>query len=483
MQFLVLLFKSKVLYFDNPVQPQDRPLLGIILKGKNKYNVKYKYFLYSEIKSVINKRKKKNILKGIQNFYPQLKIDDINSFNLYEEKLLKGENDSYICSLIRDDLIDDFIIYTNQTNLSLDAKILPSIFESNHYLLKKEPTLIEYSVFFGSIQIFNYLILRGVELTSSLWIYAVHGQNPDLIHVLESNHVLAVTADYLYLEAIITYEKCVKKAIKSYHNDIANYIIENYVNRFYCLRLFGYRYNNYEILPDDFEITNEKGMKNIVIPSSINEIWHNAFKNCSELNQVIISPEVESINSYAFSGCSSIKKIIIPSSVTAIESYAFEKCPSLEQITIPSSVRFFRKGIFSDCKSLVIDGDINFISTQLFYNCSSLQKIILPSSITVIKNESFKLCSSLIQIVIPPSVTLIKRDAFRGCTSLYKIIIPSALTNIEIGVFRGCFSLEQVEIHSDLLSIEQSVFRKCSSMKQIITILSLGKNLLKNVRH
>ena len=36
----------------------------------------------------------------------------------FEEKRQKGENDSYVCSLIRNDSVEEFVTYLNQTNLS-----------------------------------------------------------------------------------------------------------------------------------------------------------------------------------------------------------------------------------------------------------------------------------------------------------------------------------------------------------------------------
>ena len=48
-------------------------------------------------------------------------------------------------------------------------------------------TLIEYAAFFGSIQIFKYLVKNGVELYPSLWNFAIHGNNPELISFLEDS--------------------------------------------------------------------------------------------------------------------------------------------------------------------------------------------------------------------------------------------------------------------------------------------------------
>ena len=45
-------------------------------------------------------------------------------------------------------------------------------------------TLIEYATFYGSIQIFKYLLNNNVGLTESLWMYAVHGQNSEIIDIM-----------------------------------------------------------------------------------------------------------------------------------------------------------------------------------------------------------------------------------------------------------------------------------------------------------
>ena len=31
--------------------------------------------------------------------------------------------------------------------------------------------------------------MNGVELTPSLWLFVIHGQNPELIHRLEEQHI------------------------------------------------------------------------------------------------------------------------------------------------------------------------------------------------------------------------------------------------------------------------------------------------------
>lgn len=80
MQFLILLFKTKILFFNNPIQKEDQPLMKIILREKDKYNLKYFYYLYSEIKEAISERKKKRIFGEFLHFFPDSFRIDFKNF-------------------------------------------------------------------------------------------------------------------------------------------------------------------------------------------------------------------------------------------------------------------------------------------------------------------------------------------------------------------------------------------------------------------
>ena len=188
----------------------------------------------------------------IKTFLPDQKIEknesEINSYETdeFEEKRKQGENDRHICQLIRSDSIDEFVVYMNQTNYSINNSIQKSIFETNEFLLENTPSLIEYSAFFGSIQIFNYLYLNEAVLTPSIWLYAVHGRNPEMIHFLEDKKDIITE---------ITYAECFTESIKCFHNEIANYIRDNLLDdssiNDYNHYDFIFRYHNYLFFPEN----------------------------------------------------------------------------------------------------------------------------------------------------------------------------------------------------------------------------------------
>ena len=198
---LYFLFKENIIIPDNHI-------FSIISNSQNSTR-NYPSFFYPEFKTFFTSE-----------LIQQNQIDQIN-FEEFEEKRQIGENDNYISHLIRNDLIDEFVIYVNKTNLSLSSKINRSIYETNDYLIDKTPSLIEYATFYGSIQIFHFLRLNRIELEPSLWIYAIHGKNADIIHLLEEYNVSPSSNI-----------ECLHESIKCHHNEIMKYFCTNYIDDF-----------------------------------------------------------------------------------------------------------------------------------------------------------------------------------------------------------------------------------------------------------
>ncbi|KAK8899216.1 hypothetical protein M9Y10_001521 [Tritrichomonas musculus] len=167
---------------------------------------------------------------------------------IFNEKREVGENDDYLCQLIRDDSLEEFITYSSQTNIQLSTTVKKSIFETNSFLLENQPSLIEYSAFFGSIQIMRYLQLNHVDLSPSLWLYAIHGRNPEMIHFLEENRVKPEDS---------TFKQCLIESIKCHHNDLSKYIKDNLLQNqeessshdvvLQCLKYYNFIYLQDEI--------------------------------------------------------------------------------------------------------------------------------------------------------------------------------------------------------------------------------------------
>ena len=77
----------------------------------------------------------------------------------------------------------------NQNNITKSTKIAPSIFETNSFLIPKNPTIIEYAVFFGSIRILQYYRNDLDQLLDSLLLYGIHSNNPEIVYFFIENEV------------------------------------------------------------------------------------------------------------------------------------------------------------------------------------------------------------------------------------------------------------------------------------------------------
>lgn len=160
------------------------------------------------------------------------------------EKRKSGENDSEICEIIRSDSVGNFKSFITKNNISIDDSIESSIFETNSFLLYKGPRLIEYAAFFGSNRIFNYLIECNAKFYDSLWTYAIHGRNTEIIRFLDENI------------KPISYFHCFKESVKCHHLDMMNYfqsifLEKNEENSILAISKYFKHYNFY-FMQNDF---------------------------------------------------------------------------------------------------------------------------------------------------------------------------------------------------------------------------------------
>ena len=182
----------------------------------------------------------------------------------------------------------------------------------------------------------------------------------------------------------------------------------------------------------------------VEIPDSETEIKPQAFWDCWQVAKVIIPSSVIQIGHAAFRCCSSLVTINIPDSFTEFGDHAFRNCRSLAAINIPDSVTRIGHRAFCGCGSLVtinIADSGTEIGSGAFAGCSALAAINIPDSVTRIGHTAFFNCSSLVTIKIPDSVTQIGAHTFRDCTSLTSVDIPDSVTHIGHLAFANCDQL------------------------------------------
>ncbi|OHT03656.1 hypothetical protein TRFO_28918 [Tritrichomonas foetus] len=127
-----------------------------------------------------------------------------------------------IPSIIRSDDINSFInAISDNDKLDIDLIIMPSFFENNEdiYTGSHGISLLEYSMAFGSINIFRYLWLKKANYSRQSLKYSIIGGNYEIIHILEE--------ESKYKFSNIEYIT----SVEYYRQDIQNYLENSTMNQ------------------------------------------------------------------------------------------------------------------------------------------------------------------------------------------------------------------------------------------------------------
>ena len=208
------------------------------------------------------------------------------------------------------------------------------------------------------------------------------------------------------------------------------------------------------------------GLKQILIPASVTDIWFSAFQGCYNLMDIQVSSEntsysaeggilynydktvlhswpsangdvtipsnVTTIGRAAFRGCN-LERLVIPEGVTTIESDAIKNCKNIVSLEIPASVTLI-EGDFYDCPNLQIfvsEGNENYSSEDgILYNKDKTELIAYPSASG--------------DLYLPETITTIGDWAFGCCPNLETVTIPASVTEIDYGAFNDCRNLTEV---------------------------------------
>lgn len=223
-----------------------------------------------------------------------------------------------------------------------------------------------------------------------------------------------------------------------------------------------YQFGWTDTIPD-YAFAQCSNIEKVIIPSTIKNVFGNAFSSCPKLKSVggigsgcnIEFGWIDGIPNQAFYGCRNIEKVVIPEGIIAIGSEAFRQCGNLSSIIIPDSVETIGMAAFDLCNSLVSAGPIgsgcNYeygwkekIPANAFSRCGKLDNIIISDSIREIGNSAFSYCTNLKDLKLPNGLQSIDDSAFANCTNLESIVIPKSITSVGQYAFSSCNNLKDV---------------------------------------
>lgn len=197
------------------------------------------------------------------------------------------------------------------------------------------------------------------------------------------------------------------------------------------------------------EITDNGGIKNIILPES-----------------------VKTIGSGAFFGQRNVKKIVIPESVTSIQGQAFQMIPDLEELEVYASLDKVSGSSFNEVfwsntrndstitgklKKIILGENYSAtgkIGSALFYGLDFDEIDIQMNNIQNLGSSMFMKNKKLKSFTVPKTVKVINQAAFYETTALKDITIPKNVQTIDVEAFRKS-GLEKIWILNKDLVIKE----------------------------
>ena len=230
-----------------------------------------------------------------------------------------------------------------------------------------------------------------------------------------------------------------------------------------------YYYDRYDVNGIDNGAFAGSNITSISIPSSVEYIGGNAFKDCSKLNTVSVPNDfVYKDVSYA----NEVGEYVWWETDIGLEDTPWYQSQPDGMVYL-GKVAYSWKGDYS--RDVVIKNGTKRIANYCFtheWGRWRMYTVTIPSSVVSIGSYAFQDCSSLSSVNIPDNVTCIGDYAFSGCYGLTSLSLPSNLIDLGRGAFSGCSGLSDVVIPDKVDILYLSSFSGCG-----LSSLAIGKGL------
>ena len=277
------------------------------------------------------------------------------------------------------------------------------------------------------------------------------------------------------------------------------------------------------VIGENFLYNNENkaNIVSVSIPSTVTEIQKNAFRDCTNLQNVsfgytkekrngFYSDEIRvtslrTIGEYAFYGDSKISQIdLAPDGLATISAYAFAGCTGITYLTLTSTVTTIGTDAFKDLDNLQSFTYYGVLSQWMSINFASntkgthpnayakqinipeyeqnwsyedavfkpIESITIPSTMTEVKAYLFAGFKDLKTVNLSNTNT-ISEYAFSGCVKLTSVDLTNVNT-VKAGAFSNCTSLEKVTVPDRLSTIGDYAFYNDAKLKTIYLGIGLS---------
>lgn len=187
----------------------------------------------------------------------------------------------------------------------------------------------------------------------------------------------------------------------------------------------------------------------ITLPEGITEITTGLFNHCTSLTEITIPSTVITIAGNAFRD-TGLKNVVIPASVQEISSNSFLLCANLEKIEVAEGNSYFAS----------IDGALynKDITTLLSFPYTRTEEFVMPSTVTEISGAVFMGNTKLSGIQFSDNLKKIGEGAFQSSTGITDIKLPESLEEIGSTAFFLASSIQNIQLPNKDITLGTNAF-------------------------
>lgn len=217
------------------------------------------------------------------------------------------------------------------------------------------------------------------------------------------------------------------------------------------------------VVGDGILIKYNRENSTINVPDKIKVIGECAFSKNEKVKEITLPKTVTKIKKAAFADCTSLKKINL-GDVAQMGVNAFRECTELENVVLSDKLDKISEGIFEGCKSIFeisIPASVKSIDRCAFKNCTSLDSVEFANGTEIIQEGAFEGCTSLRRLEFPETLKEVNTNMCTGCHSLTRVEFKSAV-KIPSVTFSDCSHLSEAVFYKKPADMEVNAFNHCS---------------------
>lgn len=219
-------------------------------------------------------------------------------------------------------------------------------------------------------------------------------------------------------------------------------------------------------IPDN-ALSGKTQLQELTLPSKLQAIGKNAFKDCPYLKGALELPStLTSIGDYAFAG-TYYTSVNMPYTLKTIGDYAFYKLPIEQQLVLPSRGANVGAHAFEGTKitKLSILGGVSSIGERAFAG-TGITELSIQGDVTSIGDGAFADAPVQGHVTIPDGITYLGREAFKN-TQISTVFLPNSVTTLSQGLFQGCKNLNLVYVPDNFTGMGNYAFDGCEALTTV----------------